>query len=64
MLLGEVGINKYIYNAISTDTRIRYIRVSAKRQAREEAMRVESKRKVKAEQWVAEEEAARMEAER
>ena len=44
-------------NAISIDTRIRYIRVSAKRQARAEAMRVERTKKVEAGQRASEEEA-------
>ena len=51
-------------NAIIIDTRIRYIRVSAKWKARVEEMRVKRNRQVKAERRAAEEEAARMEADR
>ena len=48
-------------NAISIDTIIRYIRVSAERQARAEAMRVEREILVKAKRWDADEEVARIE---
>ena len=50
-------------NAISIDTRIRYIRVSVKLNAREEGMSVERKRQVKAERRYAKEEASQMEEE-
>ena len=50
-------------NAISIDTRIRYIRVSVKLNAREEGMSVERKRQVKADRRYAKEEASQMEEE-
>ena len=59
MLIEEVGLQNN-NNAISIDTRIRYITVSAERQARAEAMRVERERLVKAERQDAKEEVARM----
>ena len=47
---------------MSIDTRITYIRVSAKMQDRSEAMRFKGERQVEAERRDSEEEAARMEA--
>ena len=62
MLTEEVGIHNN-NNAISIDTIIRYIRISAKRQARTEATRVERERQVAAERQAAEEESSRTESE-